>query len=79
MTEDEWQMADGFAPVSRLHYCEHPRACSAPEKGRCPRCQMPPRLRKAFTKYGKTLRAQNVDQDSIPTFLDDDFDSWGER
>lgn len=79
MTEDEWQMADGFAPVSRLHYCEHPKACSAPPQGRCQRCQVSPRLRKAFAKYGKTLRAQHVTQDSVPTFLDADFDEWGAK
>lgn len=71
---DEWTMADGFAPVSRLHYCEHPKACSAPATGRCPRCQVPLRARAAFQRYNKRVLAAPLKVSSVPTYVDGDFD-----
>jgi len=72
---DDWQMADGFAPVSRLHYCEHPKACSAPERGVCPRCQK----RKGWParKNGSRLGSPHLTLESTPTYVDEDFDTWG--
>jgi len=75
MIDDDWTMADGFAPVSRLHYCEHPKACSAPRTGHCPRCQKRVRANphRVMRKSGGAL----MTADSTPTFVDEDFDSWG--
>ena len=70
---DEWTMADGFAPVSRLHYCQHPKACSAPATGRCPRCQMTERQRRALHKHQR-ISMPAVTATSVPTYLDPDFD-----
>ena len=78
MTEDDWQMADGFAPVSRLHYCQHPRACSAPQTGRCPRCQLSQKARAALHKHQRHLSSNLVTSQSVPTYLDPDFDDFGE-
>ena len=71
MMDDDWTMADGFAPVSRLHYCQHPRACSAPSTGRCARCQTPPRVRK-FQR--QRLGSPTLNEASVPSYLDPEFD-----
>lgn len=75
MIDDDWTMADGFAPVSRLHYCEHPKACSAPRTGRCPRCQHRP----GYQSKGHRTRlgSPTLTPDSTPTYVDEDFDTWG--
>jgi hypothetical protein len=77
MTDDDWRMADGFAPASRVMYCQHPKACSAPTKGKCSRCQLSPRLKAAFHRHNKAQTTVLATASSVPTYLDPDFDELG--
>ena len=75
---DEWEMAEGFAPHSRITYCQRPKACMAPATGRCPKCQMSPRVKAALHRYTKRLSMPVVTELSVPTYVDPDFDGMAE-
>lgn len=74
MSADEWTMADGFAPPSRITYCQRPKACSALPTGRCSRCQVSPAVKAAFGRRTKQLQTVVPTAATVPTYVDSDFD-----